>query len=237
MINYVDRLAKGGKADFTITGSEGLIGSTLCKYFESKNKTVNKIDIKLGHNLTNEDFVKKLFKEYPTKNLINCFVLDDKLDNTKRKCNLFNFPLEKFSSYLNVNVVSLFSVCREFAKNVKSETIINFSSTYGIVSPNPDLYGTSNKDIGYGVSKAAVINLSKYLAVHLAPRIKVNTIVPGGIRHKQNKKFIQKYSKLTPMKRMMEKDELNELVEYLCGKNSSYVTGSTIICDGGYTIW
>jgi len=225
------------KADFTITGSEGLIGSTLTKYFESKNKIVNKIDIQLGHDLTDEDFVKKMFKDYPSKNLINCFALDDKLGNSKRKYNLFNFPLEKFSNYMNVNVVSLFSVCREFAKNMKNGVIINFSSTYGIVSPNPDLYGSSNKDIGYGVSKAAVINLSKYLAVHLAPKIRVNTIVPGGVRHKQNKKFIHKYSKLTPMKRMMEKDELNELIEYLCSDNSSYLTGSTIICDGGYTIW
>ena len=225
------------RADFTITGSEGLVGKTLTKYFESKKKIVNKIDIKLGHDLTDENFVKKFFKDNPSKNLINCFALDDKLDSSQRKYNLFNFPLEKFSDYMDVNVVSLFSVCREFARNESKGTIINFSSTYGIVSPNPQLYGKSNKDIGYGVSKAAVINISKYLAVHLAPKIKVNTIVPGGIKHKQSKKFIEKYTKLTPMKRMMEKNELNELIEYLCSKNSNYFTGSTIVCDGGYTIW
>jgi len=221
----------------TITGSEGLIGSTLCKYFKSKKRKIKKLDIKLGHDLTDEEFVKKWFRENPTKNLINCYALDDKLVDSRSGNNLFDFPLEKFSKYLEINVTSLFSVCREFAKNAKQGTIVNFSSTYGIVSPNPNLYENSHKDIGYGVSKAAVINLTKYLAVHLAPKIRVNAVVPGGVKHKQNKKFIQNYSKLTPMNRMMNKNELNELIEYLCSKNSSYITGSTIVCDGGYTIW
>jgi len=124
----------------TITGSEGLIGSTLCKYFKSKKRKIKKLDIKLGHDLTDEVFVKKWFKENPTKNLINCYALDDKLINSRSGNNLFDFPLEKFSKYLEINVTSLFSVCREFAKNAKQGTIINFSSTYGIVSPNPSLY-------------------------------------------------------------------------------------------------
>ena len=225
------------QTDITITGSEGLIGSTLCKYFKTKGRSVTKLDIKLGHDLTNERFVKKWFKENPTQNLINCFAIDDKIDSTVKKSDLFNFPLEKFSNYFNVNVLALFSVCREFARNSKNGTIINFSSTYGVVSPNPNLYENSTKDIAYGVTKAAVINLTKYLAVHLAPKIRVNTIVPGGIKFKQDKKFVNRYSKLTPMKRMMEKNELNELINYLSSKNSSYVTGSTIVCDGGYTIW
>ena len=225
------------KTDITITGSEGLVGSELCKYFKKKKRTLKKLDIRLGHDLTDEKFVRKWFKENPTQNLINCFAIDDKLDESVRKNDLFNFSLEKFSDYLNVNVLALFSVCREFARNNNNGTIINFSSTYGIVSPNPNLYTNSMKDIAYGVTKAAVINLTKYLAVHLAPKIRVNTVVPGGIKLKQNKKFVDDYSKLTPMKRMMEKNELNELINYLSSKNSSYVTGSTIICDGGYTIW
>ena len=219
-----------------ITGSRGLIGSELVKYLKNSNEILE-LDLSLGHDLTDEKFVRKWFKENPTQNLINCFAIDDKLDKSVRKNDLFNFPLEKFSNYFNVNVLALFSVCREFARNTNNGTIINFSSTYGVVSPNPNLYTNSMKDIAYGVTKAAVINLTKYLAVHLAPKIRVNTVVPGGIKLKQNKKFVSDYSKLTPMKRMMEKNELNELINYLSSKNSSYVTGSTIICDGGYTIW
>ena len=99
------------------------------------------------------------------------------------------------------------------------------------------MYEKFHKDIGYGVSKAGVLNLTKYLAVHLAPNIRVNSIVPGGIKLSQDKKFIKKYSELTPMNRMMNKKELNGLVDFLCSKESSYVTGSTITADGGYTAW
>ena len=89
------------QTDITITGSEGLIGSALCKYFKKKGRSVKKLDIKLGHDLTNERFVKKWFKENPTQNLINCFAIDDKIDSTVKKSDLFNFPLEKFSNYFN----------------------------------------------------------------------------------------------------------------------------------------
>jgi NAD(P)-dependent dehydrogenase (short-subunit alcohol dehydrogenase family) len=222
--------------EITITGSEGLIGSALSKYFEKQKRSVNKLDLKFGHDLTDESFVKKWFKKNPTKYLVNCFALNDHIDKKKRKNNLYNFSLDQFSRYLKTNVIALFLVCKEFSKNSRAGSIVNFSSTYGIVSPNPKLYEKSQKDIGYCVSKGAVINLTKYLAVHLAPNIRVNCIVPGGIKFNQNNKFVSDYSKLTPMKRMMKKTELNGLIDYLCSENSSYVTGATLVCDGGYTV-
>ena len=158
------------------------------------------------------------------------------IDKKKRKSSLYDFSLDQFSNYLETNVTALFSVCKEFAKNSKTGSIVNFSSTYGLVSPNPKLYEESQKNIAYCVSKGAVINLTKYLAVHLAPNIKVNCVVPGGIEFNQNRKFVSNYSKLTPMKRMMRKTELNGLINYLCSENSSYVTGATLVCDGGYTV-
>jgi len=219
-----------------ITGSEGLVGSELSKFF-AKTDHIKKLDIKLGHDLLDESFVKNWFKNNKSDYLINCFALNDHVSSNRKKSTLYNITLESFSNYLQTNLVSLFSVCREFARNTKTGSIINFSSTYGLVSPNPILYKGFHKDIGYGVSKAGVINLTKYLAVHLAPQIRVNSVVPGGIKLSQDKKFIKNYSKLTPMKRMMKKTELNGLIDYLCSKESSYVTGSTIIADGGYTAW
>jgi len=220
----------------TITGSEGLIGKELCKFFQ-KNNHILKLDLQLGHDLSNEKFVKKWFKDNPTDHLINCFALNDHVDNNQKKNTLYNFSLDTFKKYLEINLVSLFSVCREFARNSKKGTIVNFSSTYGLVSPKPDLYDGHHKDIGYGVSKAGVINLTKYLAVHLAPNIRVNCVVPGGIYLKQNKKFVNKYAELTPMKRMMKKSELNDIIDYLCSDKSSYSTGSIMVLDGGYTLW
>lgn len=224
------------KRNIIITGSEGLLGKEISKYFE-KQDTIHKLDLTLGHDLTNEQFVKKWFSKNSANYLINCFAINDHFDKSRKKSTVLNYTLESFQNYLNVNVVSLFLVCREFAKNNKKGSIINFSSTYGIVSPKPDMYDQSHKDIGYGVSKAGVINLTKYLAVHLAPNIRVNCIVPGGVQHNQTSLFIKKYSKMTPMKRMMKKNELNGILDYLCSEKSSYMTGATILVDGGYTIW
>jgi len=219
-----------------ITGSRGLIGTELCKFFKKKYRLLE-LDLKLGHDLSDEKFVKKWFKENHADYLVNCFALNDHVDQKRKKSTLYNFSLESFNDYLQVNLTSLFSVCREFSKNNKMGSVVNFSSTYGLVSPNPTLYNGSHKHIAYGVSKAGVINLTKYLATHLAPNIRVNCVIPGGVLSKQSKKFRDSYSKLTPMKRMMRKNELNEIIEFLCSNNSSYTTGSVFVIDGGYTIW
>lgn len=219
-----------------ITGSEGYLGSSLCKFFKKKYKIL-KLDIKLGHDLTDEKFVKKWFKDNKSNYLINCFALNDHVNSKRKNNTLFEFPLSSFSNYLNVNLTSLFSVCREFARNNKQGSIVNFSSYLGLVSPRPDIYGDSHKDIGYTISKFGVIGMTKYLAVHLAPKIRVNCISPGGIYQNQSKEFIKKYSKLTPMGRMMEKEEVNGLVDYLCSDKSSYATGENFVMDGGYVSW
>ena len=86
------------KRRIIITGSEGLIGSQLVKHFE-KTKKVLKLDILLNHDLNNEKFVKKWFKENKADYLINCFALNDH-GNTKNT--LFSFPLNSFSKYLDV---------------------------------------------------------------------------------------------------------------------------------------
>ncbi len=219
-----------------ITGSEGYLGSSLCKFFKKKYKIL-KLDIKLGHDLTDEKFVKKWFKDNKSNYLINCFALNDHVNSKRKNNTLFEFPLSSFSNYLNVNLTSLFSVCREFARNNKQGSIVNFSSYLGLVSPRPDIYGDSHKDIGYTISKFGVIGMTKYLAVHLAPKIRVNCISPGGIYNNQSKDFVKKYSKLTPMGRMMKKEEVNDLVDYLCSDKSSYVTGENFVMDGGYVSW
>ena len=150
---------------------------------------------------------------------------------------LFSVSLESLRKYLETNVISLFSVCRQFARSDHAKGIINFSSTYGLVSPLPDLYSGREKHIGYSTSKGAVIQLTKHLATHLAPRIRVNCIAPGGVEHDQGESFIAAYSRHTPMGRMMRSTELNKLLEYLCSDHSNYMTGSVITIDGGWTAW
>lgn len=224
------------KKKIIVTGSEGLLGKEICKYLQ-KDNLVSKLDIKLGNDLCDEDYVKKWFSKNHGEYLINCFALNDHLSQKRKKGTLFEYDLESFRKIMDINIISLFSVCREFAKNNKNSGIVNFSSIYGLQSPKPEMYNKSHKEIGYCVSKSGVINLTKYLAVHLAPGIKVNCIVPGGVKNSQNKEFVKKYSKSTPLKRMMMKNEINGLVEFLCSKKSSYMTGSILVVDGGYSVW
>ena len=75
-------------------------------------------------------------------------------------------------------------------------SIVNFSSTYGCGSPIPSMYTNGEKHIGYGVSKAGVIQLTKHLAVHLAPNIRVNCVSPGGVKFNQDKDKIYSLKKL-----------------------------------------
>jgi len=222
-----------------IAGSRGLIGTEITKYLKSYNITydVIELDLQLGHDLNDEGFVKDWFSKNKADYLINLFALNDHVNKDRDDVvqDLFNFTLESFKNYLDVNIVSLFSVCREFARNNKIGSIINFSGLYGLVSPQPAMFPTNKKHVGYCVSKAGVVLLTRYLATHLAPNIRVNCLVPGGVLHKQPEDFLKEYGSRVPMGRMMNVSELNGIIKYLCSEDSSYVTGSVFNIDGGWT--
>ena len=219
-----------------ITGSEGLLGKEISKYLAKTNKIL-KLDLALGHDLTDETFVKKWFKQNKADALVNCFALNDHVEKNQKRVTLFDVTLESFSKFMDVNLVALFSVCREYARNNKKGSIVNFSASTGIVSARPDLYDGGHKHIGYSVSKAGVIKMKKFLSTQLDKGIRVNCVAPGGVEFDQDTEFIKKYANLTPLKRMMKKTELNGLIEYLVGSKSSYVTGATFTIDGGWTVW
>jgi NAD(P)-dependent dehydrogenase (short-subunit alcohol dehydrogenase family) len=189
----------------------------------------------LGHDLENERFVKDWFAENPAKSLINAFAINDHVNSIREENNFLYTPLENFKRVMDVNLTALFSVCRQFIFNNKSGSIVNFSSIYGTVSPDPKLYGENEKDIAYGISKAGVIQLSRHLAVHSAPNFRVNSIVLGGIKYQQNPDFISSYSNKVPLGRMGNLSEISGLVEYLISEKSSYCTGAMFTLDGGWT--
>jgi NAD(P)-dependent dehydrogenase (short-subunit alcohol dehydrogenase family) len=219
-----------------VTGSHGVIGSQIVSDLKKKiNTEVIELDYKLGHDLSNEKYVVEFFSKTPADALVNCFVVNDHIKFDTKKKSFMDYPLENFSKSFNINVTALFSVCREFIRNNSVGKIVNFSSIYGYRSPKPSLYleHGGDKDPSYGSSKAAVSNLTKYLAVH-APKFNINCIVPGGIENGQSSSFQSKYSQDLPIARMMDRKEITGLVRFLLSEDSSYCTGGEFFLDGGW---
>lgn len=220
-----------------ITGSSGLIGQHVTQRFVDHGVQVHELDLALGHDLTDEAFVREWFAAHPADGLINLFAMNDHVDSDRGSSRLLDVSLESVDQYLHVNVTALLSVCREFARNNSGGSIVNFTSTYGLVSPRPDLYDGGEKHVGYGLSKAAVVQLTRHLAVHLAPRFRVNCVAPGGVRHRQGEAFRDRYARQAPMGRMMEIEELFGVIEFLVSDRASYCTGGVYMADGGWTAW
>jgi NAD(P)-dependent dehydrogenase (short-subunit alcohol dehydrogenase family) len=117
--------------------------------------------------------------------------------------------------------------------------VVNVASMYGIVPRNPELYDdpTRQSPIHYGVAKAAMIHLTKELAVRLAPRVRVNAVSFGGIEGRVDEAFKQRYARLCPMGRMLRDDEVAASIAYLLSDGARMMTGHNLVVDGGWTTW
>jgi NAD(P)-dependent dehydrogenase (short-subunit alcohol dehydrogenase family) len=116
-------------------------------------------------------------------------------------------------------------------------SIVNIGSLYASISPIPSFYSHIPgfvKPPAYGASKAGVVQLTKWLARHLAP-VRVNTLSPGGVRGEQDDEFLAKYSARVPLGRMAEPQDLVGPLLFLAGDASRYVTGQELLVDGGFT--
>ena len=121
--------------------------------------------------------------------------------------------------------------------------IINFGSMYGLVSPDPGIYGDSgqNNPVNYGAGKAAVLQLTRYCAAHLAKRnIRVNSITPGPFPNPRKlppEEFLNNLKNKTMLKRVGKAEEIVGAVLLLASDASTFMTGSNIVVDGGWTAW
>lgn len=151
-----------------------------------------------------------------------------------------------WSESFDSSVYATFRVTREtlpFMIKQRQGSIINIASMYGVVSPNPEIYGTSgqNNPPFYGAAKAGIIQLTKYLACHYGKDgVRANCISPGpfpNLDTKMNKDFIENLSRKTPMNRVGQPAELQGIAVLLASDASSYINGQNIGVDGGWTVW
>ena len=218
-----------------LTGSEGLIGKEIYKHLKKLKFKVTKIDLKLGHDLTNSNVVKKLMNENNDHSyLINLHGLNDHITKNRKKS---NDELDHFDKMFRANVYSTYLTNKYFIeKSSKPKGIINFASLYAIQSPKHYIYEVP-KDIFYVASKFSVIGLTKYYSSLFGKKLNINCIVNGGIETNQPKNFKKKMRQLIPNRRMMKVEDLFGVIELLLSDKSNYINGSSIVIDGGYSAW
>jgi NAD(P)-dependent dehydrogenase (short-subunit alcohol dehydrogenase family) len=162
------------------------------------------------------------------------------------------YPESAWDAMMESHLKSALVMSQSFIERFRSASatsstggsIINISSTYGVVSPDQSVYDYRRrggaeyfKPVGYSVAKSGILNFTRWLAEYCAPiGIRVNTLVPGGVREADHApEFIAEYEKRTPLGRMAVETDYDGAIVFLASPASAYMTGATLVVDGGWT--
>ncbi|MEO1943073.1 MAG: SDR family oxidoreductase [Candidatus Thioglobus sp.] len=153
-----------------------------------------------------------------------------------------NQSVDTWRRAIEVNLTAVFHLSQGFAPLLKKSAggaIINIASIYAINGPNYSLYQGTNmgNPAAYSTSKGGLLQFTRWLATTLAPHVRVNAVLPGGVFRNQPKEFVERYEERTPLGRMANNDDIKGVIAYLASDLSAYVTGEKILVDGGWTIW
>lgn len=160
------------------------------------------------------------------------------------------YPEAAWALMLSVNLTGMFLVVREVASVMETQgddgvgrgAIVTIASTYGLTGPDQRLYRTADgrqlayKPLDYPTTKAGVIGFTRALATqYMGTDIRANTLTPGGAFADQDPAFVERYASRTVLNRMADPGEYRAAIAFLCSDASSYMTGSNLIIDGGWT--
>lgn len=154
---------------------------------------------------------------------------------------------DDFQKTFDLALTPTFVLCRHLAEKMKprgSGNFVLFGSMYGVVVPDPRIYHDplAPNPIDYGASKAATLQLSRYLAMHYGPAgLRFNCVTPGpfpnpGVQSK-HPEFIADLSRKTVLHRIGRNHEVVGPTLFLLTDSASFVTGHSLVVDGGWTIW
>ena len=199
-----------------------------------KKNFIKNIYHSLGEDLISD---KKLIQDLCKKYEIDFLVCNA---GVRHRDSLQKMNIKKRSYTLDVNYHSNVAIIEEFIKYFSKK-----KSPISVVCISSIVGNLGFKDLSsYGSSKMALEGFLRNVAVEYAKKnVRVNLIAPGFIKSSYYKNFIKNQKKLnnwilqrTPMGRWGEPDEISSVIEFLISEKSSYITGSTIYVDGGWSI-
>jgi NAD(P)-dependent dehydrogenase (short-subunit alcohol dehydrogenase family) len=182
--------------------------------------------------------------------LINNAAIDAKFDKahtaTIDPSRFEQYPAALLRQSVDVNltgtVIMTQYACRQMLAQGAGH-VVNVASTYSLVAPNQSLYDFGDgvqqfKPIDYIASKSFIPNFTRYVATFYAREgIRCNAIVPHGILNNHDDAFLANFARLSPLGRMCNREELIGPFTFLASDASSYMTGSILTVDGGWTAW
>jgi len=161
------------------------------------------------------------------------------------------YPETAWRAMLDSHLTSALVTSQSFlaafrAASRSAGSIINIASTYGLVAPDQSMYDANRrggrewfKPVGYSVAKSGMLNFTRWLAEYCGHEripVRVNTLVPGGVREPDHAaEFVAEYERRTMLGRMAAADEYNGAILFLASRASAYMTGATLVVDGGWT--
>lgn len=255
------------KKTIVLTGGTGFIGSHLCQKLIDKGHKViclSRSEERIAglkerlKNISPDNFYFYIVDINNEEEIKKCALkikdehggVDTLINNAARRSDEAGFRQINKKQWLDVldaNVVTPFFLSLVFAELMpKYGSIINIGSIYGVTSTDLRIYDEGERNFKltgntvYGVSKAALAHLTKYLAVAFGEKqIRVNCVSYGGVRNEQraDENFVKRYASKVPMGRMAELNDTDGIISFLISDNSQYITGENILVDGGWSLY
>jgi NAD(P)-dependent dehydrogenase (short-subunit alcohol dehydrogenase family) len=245
-----------------LVGGSGLIGQQTAKLFLKHGARVVILD-KVKKKMFNKNCFYHYFDCAETdildnviSGLIKKFSFPDILVNCSyartqdwAQINFSSAKLDSLRENIDSNLTSQAWISRIIAEKMKRKkkkcSIIHVSSIYGVVAQDLEIYKntTMRENLAYSLIKGGIINYSRLMASYYGKyNIRINTVVVGGVsghvagsKNKQSKNFIKNFCKRVPLKRLANAYEISHSIVFLASDASSYVTGSILTVDGGWT--
>lgn len=240
-----------------VTGAGGRLGPIWCAALEEAGAQVVRTDVAphdpsvVHFDITSPGRAQDIARTYDPDIVINNAGVDDRPRLGE------NEPWPRYKtadSMLRVNLLGTYTCLTVFGSRMAERpakrrrgVIVNVASLYGLVAPDMKLYSHLpgfEKHAMYGATKAGIVSLTKYFAAYYGPQgVRVNAIAPGGVIDPndpltgKDEAFIEKYTAKIPMGRMCTPADLGQALVFLASDQSAFVTGQTLVLDGGFTCW